>query len=291
MNNEFVITSDNNCDLSKEFLSENNVDVCYLSFSMDNKTYDCVETTLDDHEFYEKMRLGNMPTTAQVNPTQMIEMFKKHLDEGKDILHISFSSNLSGTYNNAVLAKEEVEKKYPERKIIVIDSLAASLGQGMLIHSAVKLKNEGKSIDEVATWLEENKLHACHFFTVSDLNHLYRGGRVSKTAAFLGTLIHIKPILYVDNEGRLIPSTKVKGRKKSIQTLVDKMKENIGDYKNDTIFISHGDCMEDIEYLKELITKEFGKKEFIVNYVSPTIGAHSGPDTIALFFYGKTRII
>ncbi|MEG1448262.1 MAG: DegV family protein [Oscillospiraceae bacterium] len=291
MNNEYIITSDNNCDLPRDFLSENGVELCYLSFTMDNETYDGVEKILDDHVFYDKMRGGQMPTTAQVNPSQLVEMFKKHLDEGKDILHIAFSSNLSGTYNNAIIAKEELEKDYQQRKIIVIDSLAASLGQGMLIFSAVNLKKQGKTIDEVANWVEENKLHACHFFTVSDLNHLYRGGRVSKTAAFLGTLIHIKPILYVDNEGRLIPSIKVKGRKKSIETLVQKMKQNIGDYENDTIFISHGDCAEDIEYLKQLINKEFGEKNFVINFVSPTIGAHSGPDTIALFFYGNSRII
>lgn len=297
MNNNYVISTDNTCDLPKNFYEENNITLCPIGFSIEGVSYDGVNETLDPHEFYEKMRGGVMPITAQTNPTQIMDVFRPILESGKDILHISFSSGLSGTYNNVLLAKEELLNDFPERKIVVIDSLAASLGEGMIVHTAVMLKNKGLSLEEVAEATDKTKLNACHLFTVSDLNHLYRGGRVSKTAAFLGTLIHIKPVLFVDNDGHLIPSVKVKGRKKSLQTLAEKMIELMKDYEannefeNETIFISHGDCLEDANYLKDLITEKIGNKNFVINTIGPTIGAHSGPDTIALFFYGKTRLI
>ena len=182
-------------------------------------------------------------------------------------------------------------EEHPEYKVCVVDSLCASLGQGLLVHKAVQLKKQGKGMEEIVDWLENNKLHLCHVFTVDDLNHLYRGGRVSRTAAFLGTLANIKPMLHVDNEGRLIPLSKVRGRKKSINTLVSMMEERIGSYReeNDEIFISHGDCLEDAEYLRKLIEEKFGIQSFLIDYVGPTIGAHSGPGTLALFFMGEKR--
>ena len=297
MPKDFQITTDNTCDLPREFYINNNISVCPIGFSIDGESFDGVKENMPSELFYKKMRDGHMPITAQANPTQIIEVFKPILEQGKDILHISFSSGLSGTYNNALLAKNELESQFPDSKIIVIDSLAASLGEGMICFTAVELKNKGLSIDEVANEIERSKLNACHLFTVSDLNHLYRGGRVSKTAAFLGTLIHIKPVLFVDNDGHLIPSVKVKGRKKSIETLADKMLELISGYEchndieNSKIFISHGDCLEDALYLKSLISQKTGMKDFIINPIGATIGAHSGPDTIALFFYGKSRLI
>ena len=239
------------------------------------------------------MRAGSMPTTAQVNPEQAKEAFKKCLEQGKDVLYIAFSSGLSGTYGSAVIAARELEedKEYPGRKVIVLDSLSASLGEGLLVHKAVMLKEAGKSMEETADWVEKNKLHLCHNFTVDDLFHLHRGGRVSKATAILGTMINIKPVLHVDDEGHLIAIGKVRGRKKSLSALVDRMAEQIRGYEeqNDVVFISHGDCGEDAEYVKKLVQERFGVESFIINHVGPTIGAHSGPGTLALFFVGNPR--
>ena len=189
------------------------------------------------------------------------------------------------------MAAEELQEEYPERKLIVIDSLCACLGEGLLVYKAVQLKRAGKSLEEVAAWVEENKLHMVHNFTVDDLNHLYRGGRVSKTAAFLGTIVNIKPILHVDNEGHLIPLSKVRGRKKSLLTLVDSMEKQMGSFRdqNDIVFISHGDCIEDADYVASVIKERFGIDAFLINYIGPTIGTHSGPGTVALFYMGEYR--
>ena len=189
-----------------------------------------------------------MPTTAQINPDMAKEKFTKYLKEGKDILHISFSSGLSGSYNSCRIAAEELQEDFPDRRIVVVDSLCASLGEGLLVHKAVCQKKEGKSLAEITEWLEENKLHLCHNFTVDDLNHLYRGGRVSKAAAVFGTMVNIKPVLHVDDEGHLVPVSKVRGRKKSLTTLVDNMEKQVGKFENDTIFISHGDCLTAVSY-------------------------------------------
>ena len=213
------------------------------------------------------------------------------LTAGKDILCISFSSALSTTYQSACIAAEDLRAEHPEAKIIVIDSLCASMGEGLFVHKAVMMKEEGKSIDEIAAWLEENKLHVVHNFTVDDLFHLYRGGRVSKTAAVVGSMINLKPILHVDNEGHLIPLSKVRGRKKSLIALVDSMEKQIGAWrdKNDIVFISHGDSLEDAQFVAELIKKRLGIENFLINHIGPTIGAHSGPGTIALFYMGDYR--
>lgn len=225
------------------------------------------------------------------NPEELHEMFEKYLKEGKDILHLAFSSELSSSYNNAAVVASELNEQYTENKVIVIDTLSASLGQGLVVYKAVQLRKEGKTIEETAAWVEENKLHFCHQFTVDDLNHLYRGGRVSKLTAVAGTLIHVKPILHVSDEGKLIAIGKVRGRKKSLIALVDNMERTIGSYrdKNDIVFISHGDALEEAEYVASLVKERFGIENFLINPVSPTIGAHSGPGTIALFYMGDRR--
>ena len=237
------------------------------------------------------MRKGSMPTTAQVNPEAAKALMEPYLKEGKDILHIAFSSGLSGSYNSARIAGEELMEKYPDRKIIVLDSLAASLGQGMIVYLAQQQKEEGKSIDEVAQWVKDHRLNVVHAFTVDDLNHLYRGGRVSKTTAVVGGVLNIKPVLHVDNEGKLIPVGKVRGRKKSLLALVDMMDQKLGSYKDscDTIFVSHGDCIEDAQFVIDKIKEKYPIKTVLVNYVGATIGAHSGPGTVALFFLGDER--
>ena len=287
---EYVITTDNNSDLPESYYAEHNVGCTYLSYSMDGQNYSH-ENFLPVEEFYDKMRKGSMPTTAQVNPEAAKALMEPYLKEGKDILHIAFSSGLSGSYNSARIAGEELMEKYPDRKIIVLDSLAASLGQGMIVYLAQQQKEEGKSIDEVAQWVKDHRLNVVHAFTVDDLNHLYRGGRVSKTTAVVGGVLNIKPVLHVDNEGKLIPVGKVRGRKKSLLALVDMMDQKLGSYKDscDTIFVSHGDCIEDAQFVIDKIKEKYPIKTVLVNYVGATIGAHSGPGTVAFFFLGDER--
>lgn len=246
---------------------------------------------MPEGEFYGKMRAGSMPTTAQVNPEEARLLFEPYLKEGKDILHIAFSSGLSGTYNSCRIAVEELREEYPDRIITIIDSLAASLGQGLLVYLTQKLKEEGADMQTAAEWAENHRKNIVHLFTVDDLNHLYRGGRVSKTTAVLGGMLNIKPILHVDDEGKLIPIGKVRGRKKSILELASLMDEKLGSHKDtcDTIFISHGDCLEDAKILAEKIKARYQINTEIINYVGSVIGAHSGPGTLALFFVGDLR--
>ena len=290
--NPYVIMTDTTADLPESYIQEHQLAILSLSYTIEGKTYDR-ENPLDVREFYAKMRDGSMPTTSQVNPEQAKAAFTACLKEGKDVLYISFSSGLSGTCGSGMVAAQEIQEEgeYPGQKIVVIDSLSASLGEGLLVHKAVMLKEAGKSMEEVADWVEKNKLHLCHNFTVDDLFHLHRGGRVSKATAILGTMINIKPVLHVDDEGHLIAIGKVRGRKKSLSAQVDRMAEQIKGYEdqNDVVFISHGDCMEDAEYVKKLVQERFGIEKFVINHVGPTIGAHSGPGTVALFFMGNPR--
>lgn len=237
------------------------------------------------------MRNGEMPTTMASNPESIRKSFTQNIADGYDILHISFSSGLSSSYSNTAVTAKEMESEYPDSRIVVIDSLCASLGQGLLVYYACKKKEEGATLEETAAYVEALKLHICHQFTVDDLFHLHRGGRVSKATAILGTIANIKPVLHVDDEGHLINISKIRGRKRSLAALVDNMEKTIGDYKdkNQVVFISHGDCLEDAEYVKQLVEERFGIHEFLINYVGCTIGAHSGPGTVALFYLGETR--
>ena len=287
---EYVITTDNNSDLPEEYLKDHGVGCMYLSYSMDGKNY-THGNFLPEHEFYEAMRNGSMPTTAQVNPENAKALLEPYLKEGKDILHIAFSSGLSGTYNSSRIAAEELMEEYPDRKIIVVDSLSASLGQGLLVWLAQQKKELGQTLEDVADWVEKNKLKMVHLFTVDDLNHLYRGGRVSRTTAIVGSMLNIKPVLHVDNEGKLTAIGKVRGRKKALQELVKLMDEKIGSFGADcdTIFISHGDCEQDAQYVAAKVKEKYNIKNIIINQVSATIGAHSGPGTMALFFVGDVR--
>ena len=287
---EYVITTDNNSDLPEKYLKDHGVGCMYLSYSMDGKNY-THGNFLPEHEFYEAMRNGSMPTTAQVNPENAKALLEPYLKEGKDILHIAFSSGLSGTYNSSRIAAEELMEEYPDRKIIVVDSLSASLGQGLLVWLAQQKKELGQTLEDVADWAEKNKLKMVHLFTVDDLNHLYRGGRVSRTTAIVGSMLNIKPVLHVDNEGKLTAIGKVRGRKKALQELVKLMDEKIGSFGADcdTIFISHGDCEQDAQYVAAKVKEKYNIKNIIINQVGATIGAHSGPGTMALFFVGDVR--
>jgi len=287
---DFIISTDSTADLPDDYVREHGITIHPLYYLIDGFQYGG-ERNIPKHEFYEKMRNGAVATTCASNPDVVSTLFSRDVKAGHNILHIGFSSALSSSYNNASVVSREIMEANPDAKIIVIDSLAASLGQGLLVHYAVKLKEEGKSFEEVADWVEKNKLHICHQFTVEDLKYLYRGGRISKSVAILGTLINVKPVLHVDDEGRLVPMGNVRGRKKSLNALVANMESQLGSYKNDIIFIGHGDSREDAEYVRDLIKQKFGIESFIIDMISPTIGAHSGPGTIALFHLGESRMI
>jgi DegV family protein with EDD domain len=230
-----------------------------------------------------------MPSTSQVNVYVYAEAFKKYALEGKSVIYLGFSSALSGSLNSAILARDMVCEEISDADITVIDSRSASLGEGLLAYYANEMLKAGASKDDIVSWLETNKLKLNHWFTVDDLGHLKRGGRVSGAAAFMGTLLDIKPILHVDDEGRLIPMSKVKGRKKSIKVLFEMLKENIVSPEEQVIAISHGDCIEDAQYLRDMILKEYKVKDVIVNDIGPVIGSHTGPGVIALFFMGNKR--
>lgn len=287
---DYVITTDNNSDLPEEYYKDHGIGCTYLSYAMDGVNY-THENFLPVHEFYERMRNGSLPTTAQVNPESVKHLMEPYLKAGKDILHIAFSSGLSGSYNSARVAAEELAEEYPERTVKVLDSLSASLGQGLLVHLAQQKKEAGEPLEAVAEWVEANKKHIVHMFTVDDLDHLYRGGRVSKTAAVLGGMLNIKPVLHVDDEGKLVAVGKVRGRKKALLELVKAMDEKIGSFKEscDTIFISHGDCEDEARLIEAKIKEKYAIKTVVINHVGATIGAHSGPGTVALFFLGDVR--
>lgn len=283
---KFVITADSTVDLPKAFLEEKQVPVVSLSYIIDGATYRDGEG-LTSKEFYDKIREGAMPTTSQVNPEQARDLFEPILKGGTDILHIAFTSGLSGTYNSCRIAAEELCEEYPDRKIVVVDSLCAASGGGMLLYKAIELKEQGKSFDEIVTWVEDNKLNVCHDVTVDDLFHLHRGGRVSKTSAVLGTIIKIKPIIHVNDEGKLIVIGKERGRKKALQTLVERMEEKSQGFENDIVMITHGDALEDAEYVKGLIQDKFGITNIMINPLGTVIGSHTGPGVIALFYMGN----
>ncbi len=286
----YVITTDNTADLPYSYYKEHQVEYMYLTYQLEGVTYN-KENELDVKEFYNRMRAGSMPMTSQVNSEEAKDVLRPILEAGNNVLHLAFSSGLSGSYNSVRLAAEELKEEYPDRKIIVVDSLCASLGEGLFVYKAVQMKEAGASMEEVAAWLEEHKQNFCHVFTVDDLFHLYRGGRVSKAAAIVGTMINLKPLLHVDDEGHLIPLSKVRGRKKSLATLVSMMEERIGSWKdkNDIIFISHGDCREEAEFLAAKVKEKYHITTELINDVGAVIGAHSGPGTMALFFVGDVR--
>lgn len=285
---EFIIATDSTVDLPKEFLEENHVLTISLSYVMNGVTYKELDG-LSHKEFFEKIRSGSLPTTSQINPEEARKALEGVVKEGKDILYIGFSSGLSGSYNSVRMAAEDLMEDYPAAKIIAIDSLCASMGEGLLLYKVLQLKEQGKKLDEIAEWVENNKLHICHNVTVDDLNHLQRGGRISKTTAVLGTMVKIKPIIHMDNEGRLVVIGKERGRKKSLLTLLDKMEKQMQGYENDVVMITHGDCIEDAKYLEEQIRERFGIENIIINGIGSVIGSHTGAGVVAVFFMGSER--
>ena len=283
--------TDSCCDLPLSYTQQNNIQILPFSFHLKGQDYTATRDPkdpdyLEPHAFYEMLREGEVSTTAQVNQEAVLKALRPELSAGRDILYIAFSSGLSGTYGSAYIAVQQLRKEFPERYIGLVDSLCASLGQGLLVHKAAEMLQQGTEGPEVERWLEDNKLKLHHWFTVDDLNFLKRGGRVSATAAFLGTMLSIKPVLNVDDEGHLIPKEKVQGRKKALRSLVDKMEQNCSDPTQTPVFISHADCAEDCALVVQMIKKRFGVDVAITNTIGPVIGSHSGPGTVALFFFG-----
>lgn len=286
---KYRILTDSNSDMVPGYAKDHDVVEVDLTYTMDDQTYFCNDPALSREAFYAKMREGKMPITAQVNIDVAKASLAPLLENGEDVICLIFSSALSGTYNSIRLAAEELGEQYPARKIIVIDTLAASAGQGLLVRYAVDYKNCGFSIEENAEKIQADIPHLAHLFTVNDLFHLHRGGRVSKASAVLGSMLSIKPVLHVDDHGKLVAIGKVRGRKASLLALVDEMEKRIDRECCSQFLISHGDCLADAQFVAEEVQKRFGIEEHAISFVGPTIGAHSGPGTVALFFYAKHR--
>ena len=291
----YVISCCSPTDLTREYFNERSVPLGYFKYTMDGKEYiDDLGETISPKEFYARIDAGSMPVTSQVNVTEYLAMFEPSLQSGKDVLHITLSSGISGSYNSAKIAEEELRAKYPERKLYVIDSIAASAGYGLLVDTALDMRDNGASIDQLAQWLEENKIRLHHWFFTSDLKHFKRGGRVSATAAVMGSLLNICPVLNVDPNGKLIPRSKVRGKKNVIKEMAELMKKHAegGVQYNKKCFISQSACYEDAKALAELIEAEIKNIDGSVKIydIGTTIGSHTGPGTVALFFWGDERV-
>ena len=284
----FQIVTDSCCDFTAEKYAS--LGLTYVPLKVEFRG----ETTDDRNDdslktMYAALRAGESAKTAAVNPERWRETIEPWLKQGQDVLVLAFSSGLSTTYQSAVIAARELAESYPDRRVRVVDTLSASLGEGLLVWYACAKRDEGLTLDETADWVEDNKLHLCHWFTVDDLFYLKRGGRISAATAVMGTMLNIKPVLHMDDEGHLISMGKSRGRKAAIAALAEKTKELGEGYDNATMFISHGDCREDAEYLAQLLKSKYGVKNVYIGYVGAVIGSHSGPGTLALFFLGKHR--
>lgn len=290
---ETVLLVDSSCDLPLEVIEKSKVETIGLMCHFKGEEYeDDFGKTLKYKEFYEAMRNGERPSTSQINSYRFYEKFKKLTKENKEVVYLAFDSAISGTFNSAEVAKIQVLEEYPEANIKIFDTKCASIGEGIVNYYAWKALQSGKTGEEIIKWAEENCKNMNHWFLVENLFHLKRGGRLSMSKAVVGTLLSIKPIIFVNENGELVNVTNIRGRKKAIRFLADKLKERGNDFESMVVGISHGDCIEDAEYLKDIIKNEFGVKEVIINYVGPVIGSHVGPEMISLcFFSNKGRKI
>ena len=287
----FEIITDSSANLPESMIDEYNLHVMSLVFRVKDKEYlgYVKGETIDLAQFYTMMREKENITTSLLNVEGCMQFMRSLLEQGKDILYIGFSSGLSGSFQVADMVAKQLQEEFPERKIYTVDTLAAALGEGLLVYLACQKRLEGLSIEEVHQWVLDNRLKLCHWFTVDDLFFLKRGGRVSQASAIVGSILSIKPVMHVDDEGHLILMDKVRGRKKSLEALVQHMEETVIDPENQNIFISHGDCLEDAQYVEKLIRHKWNVKDVMIHILDPVIGAHSGPGTVALFFLGTKR--
>ena len=286
---EYTIITDSSCDISPALLKKWGVEYINLTYRFDGEDIDYTSDKTDIKQFYNKMREGGIAKTAAINPKTFENEFEKSLKKGYDILYLGFSSGLSTTFNSSQIAANELSERYPNQKIITVDTLCASAGQGLFVYLVAEQKKNGATIEQAAEYANKLVPNLCHWFTVDDLVYLKRGGRVSPTTAFVGNVLGIKPVLHVDNDGKLINMTKARGRKMSMRTLAEKFGEFANDKKNGTIFISHADCKADAELLAQIISENYGGTVDLITDIGPVIGAHSGPGTVALFFVGKER--
>ena len=284
------IITDSSCDLPREYVDDNNIEVISLVLNLNGQIIkDDLGKTLSYKDFYQKMRDGATPTTSQVNAHEFEEAFIKHIKNGDSIIYISISASLSGTFNSANIAKNNLLEEYPEAKIELVDSLSASIGQGLLVLKACEMRDNGASIEEIVEWIEENKRKVIHSILIDDLNHLKRGGRISGATATIGSLLNIKPSAYLDDEGKLVQGEKIKGKKKALRFLANEVKERAVETENEVLYICHGDCLEEAEALRDIILQEVKFKDVIINYVGNVVGAHAGPGVLAAIFLGKNR--
>ena len=283
---EFVISTDSTASLPEDYLKENNIAIHPLHYYIDEEEFGKdIGKELTDKEFYQKIREGKMPTTSATNPEYIMKVMKEQLDAGFDILHIGFSSGISSSYNNAAMCGRELQEEYPDRKIIVIDSLSAECGQALL----VEMKKQGKTMEEIAEWIEANKLHVVHHFTVEDLFHLVRGGRLAKSTAIIGTALNIQPVLHMDDEGKLSNIAKTRGRKKAMKMLVDTIAQNTDGWEVNEVFISHSDTQDEAAELESMVKEKYPDAKTMILSISPTVGAHTGVGTLVVSYFGNKR--
>ena len=289
MINEYIIFTDSCCDISPEMLTQWGVPYANMTFSFDGEDKEYINTDISNKEFYDRMRQGAHAKTAAINAAAFADAFAPILESGKDILYVAFSSGLSTTVNSAHMAVEELKEQFPDRKVLVVDTLAASAGGGLMVYMALAKQKEGASLEENATYIESLTPQHCIWFTVDDLEYLKRGGRVSPLVAFAGGVLGIKPVLQMDDEGHLIKVTTVRGRKKAIETLAAKYAELSYEQKDTPIFISHAECEEDAKLLADILMQRHGAEVTLITEIGPVIGSHAGPGTLAMFFIGKHR--
>jgi DegV family protein with EDD domain len=287
---DYVLMTDSTSDLPAAYCQKNGLAVIPLTYIIDGVARADNEGAADGyHSFYNQLREGKLSTTSQITAEEYLAFMTPILESGKDILYIAFSSGLSGSYEGALNAAETLKDRFPDRRMRIVDSFGASLGEGLLVMHAVKMRDAGESLDAVADWVLENRLNAHHWFTVDDLGHLKRGGRLSSSSAAIGTLLRIKPVLSVNTEGKLVPVEKARSRKKAIKTLFKKMADNIEGWDRGAVAISHGDCLEDALTLREMVEKAYPCEEIVISPIGAVIGSHVGAGTLALFFMSGPR--
>lgn len=284
------IITDSACDLPIEYINNNNIEVVSLSLNLKGQLMkDSLGQTMEYSEFYNMMRGGEMPTTSQVNAYEFEEVFNKYINEGYEVIYIGLASALSGTFNSANIARLNIIDEKPDAKLTIIDSLSVSLGLGLLVYKACEMVSNGCNAKEIIDWVEDNKKKVVHCILIDDLKHLKRGGRISGATAAVGTLLNIKPILFIDESGKLIPGEKIKGRKRALKYLMNQVKENSINTEEENLFICHGDCLDDVEILKDMILKEVKFKNIVVNYVGSVVGSHGGPGVVGAVFLAEKR--